>query len=570
MNNTSIPFFLPSEFKSKWNNLLINELMEGFESFWKFPDWLCHLIQDFYLIVYREAQEIVKTKLFQVLKVLDINHVDERASFKRYLDHFRGIFQENFSNLFMFNEEKYQIIFKYLEILPQIYENFTEFKVIYDKDLNKNSYKYTVEQMYYLSIYMILHDPALTLNIEEYSKRQFNYHFFNKEKFISLEGYTNNDPCLVILNPPFINSKYAYQGLKPAVYLIKSTNIEINEICKRNQLNEKKKDDSLVILKEETKIESKEINNLPLKNEYTTPRSTCIKVTEENQNGKYESIRNNTDSDCHHKNYFEHPLCKSIKQEFKNLTVNENVVNDKKSNILITDYLNEEELMLNTETVLLTNNTEKVTEPFDIYRNSFTVEKKSPLSKIKVNYKIKTSDNDIKKEKLDENLFSKIKSPSNNKKTLVESTSSKIKSINIQKFHAKTPKTVKLEFHSNNIKEVPLVKYPVPKDENYKLQKNKQIVGMTPTSIKKEKNNINLKTSHCTDPIESLMNQKAGHIKINNKVIDRSNKLYSYLMYNEITKNDSKSVKRKGTLAISSRVNTSKYSTLSKEKKMKI
>ena len=75
MNNTSIPFFLPSEFKSKWDNLLINELMEGFESFWKFPDWLCHLIQDFYLIVYREAQEIVKTKLFQVLKVLDINHV---------------------------------------------------------------------------------------------------------------------------------------------------------------------------------------------------------------------------------------------------------------------------------------------------------------------------------------------------------------------------------------------------------------------------------------------------------------------------------------------------------------
>jgi hypothetical protein len=37
-----------------------------------------------------------------------------------------------------------------------------------------------------------------------------------------------------------------------------------------------------------------------------------------------------------------------------------------------------------------------------------------------------------------------------------------------------------------------------------------------------------------------------------------------------IVPNAPKSVKRKGTLAISSRVNTSKYSTLSKEKKMKI
>lgn len=82
---------------------------------------------------------------------------------------------------------------------------------------------------------MILHDPLLTLNIEKYEKRELNYFFYNKNDHINLEGFGKNDASLVILNPPMLKNKFAYQGIKPAVYIITHPDEKIIEICQKNQ-----------------------------------------------------------------------------------------------------------------------------------------------------------------------------------------------------------------------------------------------------------------------------------------------------------------------------------------------
>ena len=363
------------------------------------------------MIVYKETHLIINEKLIQILKVLDISYINEKVAFERYFDSFRWIFQENFSSLFCFNNQTYQAICIKLSELPLLYKNFDEMKIIFDREMSNNTFKYAIEQMYKLSVYMILHDPILTLNIEEYNKRSLNYHFFNKEKFITLEGFCKKDPCLIILNPPLINTKFPYQGMKTCVYILQDADSSIKEICIRNSsIPESKDRHSIKIEEEELILENKDIQ-IPLLDYLSSPSEL---IFNEEVSKKQETTRNlNTDIETDKKCY-DHPLSKH-KNEGKNMTssINEKGIYEYKTNHRDSEFLNEEELILNTETITMTNH-EKLIEPFDFGTKSFSIEKKQTKCFLNPHKKSILSDQrnrEIKKDILDEELRKKIKSP---------------------------------------------------------------------------------------------------------------------------------------------------------------
>ncbi len=372
--------------------------MECYENFWESPEWLCNILQDTFKTIYNETYIIIKSKLFEVLKILKVKELDDKV-FERHLDNFRGIFQENLTNLFEFDETIYKLLKKKLEELPKDYQNFDLIET-YRTDLMNNTFKDAVEDIYNLSLYMILHEPILSLNIVDYKEREFNYFFFNKEKFISLEGFGKNYPCMVILNPPTINKKFPYQGMMAAVYILRESNNKILEICEKNQ-NEQKERNRLTTEEEEeltsigNSFEKKDTNNLPLKKEIFSPRS--INIVIEDSNRKTLTKRNNLgterDDECNSKSCYDGPLSK-MKNEYT-ASINENNLHDSKDHYKNSQIMNEGDVVLNTESILLTsynNYKDKYNEMGEMKNDSFSFEKRTPFSQHKCNHKAKLSE----------------------------------------------------------------------------------------------------------------------------------------------------------------------------------
>ena len=207
-------------------------LLEAFENIWFHPQWLSHIIQENIEIVYKETFKNIKEIINKLLKILNIpiNNV----SFERYIPKFRNLFQDNFTLIFTLTDDIYDSIISKLKEKVSFYKDF-DLKQELDRDIDNKVFKKLIEAEFKLCIYMILHEPILTLNIEKYEKRELNYFFYNKNEHINIEGFGKNDPCLIILNPPMLKNKFAYQGIKPAVYIITNPDEKINEICQKNQ-----------------------------------------------------------------------------------------------------------------------------------------------------------------------------------------------------------------------------------------------------------------------------------------------------------------------------------------------
>lgn len=63
---------LPSEFKSNWETLVKDQIMEAFENSFFDYSLLTYLVQDTIKIIYNESLEIIKEKIINVIKVLNI------------------------------------------------------------------------------------------------------------------------------------------------------------------------------------------------------------------------------------------------------------------------------------------------------------------------------------------------------------------------------------------------------------------------------------------------------------------------------------------------------------------
>jgi hypothetical protein len=239
LNNTSIPFFLTSEFKNNWENLAKDQIMEAFENTFEDYFWLAHVVNDTLLIVYNETNKLIYEKINVILSVLNIEEKEPEKFFSR----FRTFFQEYFMSIFAFSEEFANKVKSRLYEIILKYKNFPENTAEGCKsDIETKAFKNFCQIVYKLCLYMILHEPKLTLSVQNYEKREFSYHYYNKSDFLNIEGFGNEQSsCIIILDPPMIRNYLPFQGIKPCVYIVPNPNEEIIKICEMNKEIKKNK-----------------------------------------------------------------------------------------------------------------------------------------------------------------------------------------------------------------------------------------------------------------------------------------------------------------------------------------
>jgi hypothetical protein len=128
---------------------------------------------------------------------------------------------------------------------------------------------------------MLLHDPVLNFDIEKYPKRKLIYYFYNKKDFINVEGFGNEKtPCVIILSPPSLKKKFAFNGLRPAVYTLSSDNVN-SEILQQCKINDKKKEEENRSKENNEEIKDKKIikYNTSNDNENKLKKNTNISNT---------------------------------------------------------------------------------------------------------------------------------------------------------------------------------------------------------------------------------------------------------------------------------------------------
>ena len=234
-NNTSIPFFLPSEFKLNWENMLKDQLMESFENIFDDYIWLTHIFQDTFITTYTHTNSLIQNKLKNILEILNLK--DNNS--ENFLNRFRSLFQDYFQLIFVFNDEFFNCVKNNLLICIEKYNDCNRLNDI-KKDINSRYFHILIQSLFKLSIYMLLHDPLINLNIKQYEERKIEYHFFNKNLFLTVEGFgKDRTPCAVLLNPPTFKNNFIFQGIKPAIYCLSP--VINNDVIEECEISEKAK-----------------------------------------------------------------------------------------------------------------------------------------------------------------------------------------------------------------------------------------------------------------------------------------------------------------------------------------
>jgi hypothetical protein len=290
---------LPSEFKSNWESLVKDQIMEAFDNCFSDYALLTYLVQDTINIIYNESLEIIKEKILNILKALNIieqsinisnftntnnnnknndsesslklkqketrenkqsnilkkcerSNNNEILDYETFLCKFRLIFQEHFSIIFQYNASEFQqkIKNKLNEVInkDEIYNNFPEDKKNFIKeDLNSKSFSEFSLSAMKLCLYMHLHEPKLTFNLPschtETNRRKLCFYYYKKDEFTNIEGFPKEKCCCAVILPcPVLRSNYSYQGIKPAVYIVSNTTPKILDECDKDSIGEKEKE----------------------------------------------------------------------------------------------------------------------------------------------------------------------------------------------------------------------------------------------------------------------------------------------------------------------------------------
>jgi hypothetical protein len=231
VNNTSNSFMLPSEFKSNWESLAKEILMEAFDNIYDDYTLLANSVQDSLLIIYEEARSSIRTKITIVLSSLNIGVSDSMD----FIGRFRSIFQEYFTTIFQCEEGLIEAIKrKFLQIVETY--SITDRKQDLLSDVDSIYFKKYITHCLNLCVYIHLHEPKISLNIQPFSERELKYNFYNKSDYLNIEGFAKDSaPCLMILPPPVLRSNFSYQGIKPAVYILKEYSDKIMSECEKNK-----------------------------------------------------------------------------------------------------------------------------------------------------------------------------------------------------------------------------------------------------------------------------------------------------------------------------------------------
>ena len=274
-NESSKVFFTEKEFKKQWESIIQTELIDCFDFCIKEYKLIANICQDLMLLVYEETKKIIDLKCNELLNLMNIPKTskDKKESFYSQMLPF---FRENFNKIFELKDDKIQNIKNKLNSIVNQYNFISELKLInfqtnsrsisdsdninnnnndikniIENKIKGNNFEEIIKSFYTICLYMILHDPILSFDIDKYPQRKLIYCFYNKKEHINLEGFGNDrTPCIIILQPPAIKKIFAFNGLRPAVYIL--TEISINSDIYNQCLffEKKKEEDKLNKLKE--------------------------------------------------------------------------------------------------------------------------------------------------------------------------------------------------------------------------------------------------------------------------------------------------------------------------------
>ena len=287
-NNTANNFLTPIEFKKLWEFIIKTDFMDAFDFCINEYILIANLCQDLMLLIYDECKNIIEKKFIEVLTCLNLGEINPNKR-KEIYNSFLPFFRENFSKIFIFSENFTQIIIPKLLII--IFEYNYDKDIISNKEINynqitekirQNIFESLIKNFFKICIYMILHDPTLTFNLTKYKQRTLKYFFFNKNDFINVDGFVNdqenNTPCIVLLPPPLIKNKYIFNGIKSPVYIISNPDKTIISECKKNSKISNGNNADIILLENNNikttkmKVEtSNNKNNNALKNKMRTP-----------------------------------------------------------------------------------------------------------------------------------------------------------------------------------------------------------------------------------------------------------------------------------------------------------
>lgn len=233
--------------------------MESFENIYDDYIWLTHIVQDTFNTTYKQTNLLIQKKLNLILEILNLN---DNNSPENFLNRFRSLFQDYFQLIFVFNDEFFNSVRNDMIICIQKYKDCNRLDDL-KKDINSKYFKVLIQSLFKLSVYMLLHEPLIILNIKEFEERNIEYHYFSKSLFLTVEGFgKEKTPCAIILNPPTFKNNFIFQGIKPAIYCLSDLNTE--EVIQNCEISEKLK----IQFKEKDINDDKERNNIKeVKNE---------------------------------------------------------------------------------------------------------------------------------------------------------------------------------------------------------------------------------------------------------------------------------------------------------------
>ena len=234
INNTSIAFFLPSEFKNLWDKLIKTELLEAFDSYINDYVTVSNLSQDLFLITYKQTEELIHKKINSILDCLNIKNTSNEQM-NKIISKFLPFFQEHLFEIFNVSNEIESNIKTELLNIASTYKIKIDIQQLSD-EINKDQFKMLLSSFFSVSLYMLLHDPILTLSISPYQQRTNEYMYYSKKDMIIIEGFPNEStPCMLILPPPMLRNKFPFNGMKPAYYALNDSDQSILNECERKK-----------------------------------------------------------------------------------------------------------------------------------------------------------------------------------------------------------------------------------------------------------------------------------------------------------------------------------------------
>ena len=287
-NDSSTNYFWSNEFIERWKKLVENTIMESFDNIFYKNILFVRVINIIVRIVYDYADEKIKEKIKEILICFGYEIKNENE-IKIFFHKFKTIiFQDYFKTIIKFSEEIFNKIL--LNINNQINhlkgQFFTEEEITeIEKDLNSNNIKPFIKELFILSLYMLIHEPQLTIS----TSLDLRYCYFSKREIV-LDGFgKENSVCLIILTPPLLKLNIFFQKLFPIVFICDNPTENMIKQCEeRKILNQ--------LFDNQKKIDKYSPNNNNSENKqninYISSNNTTINTTIYTSNRNYNYIEN--------------------------------------------------------------------------------------------------------------------------------------------------------------------------------------------------------------------------------------------------------------------------------------